>query len=84
MADKHRSLSEQVVALAKRPIVADLKGTLDLLHDSVIKLKVTARTLGNEVIELRTEVREIKRKFANVEMDLTDVQRDIYSLKKLK
>lgn len=84
MADKLRTLSEQVAALAKRPVVEDLESTLDLFHDSTTKLKATVRTLGDEVIELRTEVREMKRKVGNVETDITDVQKDIYSLKKKK
>ncbi|KAF8931499.1 hypothetical protein BGZ47_011810 [Haplosporangium gracile] len=84
MADKHRTLSEHVATLAKRPVIEDLQGTLDLFHNSMTKLKAMVRTLGHKVIELRTEVREMKRKFGNVEIDITDVQKDIYRLKKKK
>jgi uncharacterized coiled-coil protein SlyX len=82
MADKLRVFSEQVATLAKRPFVEDLESTLDLFHDSMTDLKATVRDLNDEVAEFRTEVRVMKRKFSNVVSDITDIQKQMYSLKK--
>ncbi|KAG0378100.1 hypothetical protein BGX24_004732 [Mortierella sp. AD032] len=62
----------------------DLEGTLDFFYDSIAKLKAMVRTQGDELIDLRAEIRQMKRKFGNVEADMTNVQKDIYSLKKKK